>query len=174
MPSSAKALDGVAGDSLDDQSIQSTDTLDMKEVRKARNYHYRPKRRDEYAAERYLLSDKSQEMASIQARQREQVKVFEQIRDRQERIARIDEQVRQYDTNSRRRQHLMAVKASLGGVVDNWKQVQAQLQEKLKMCRDIHAKHRQEVNQYCSMEEVFDEELFGRRVERSIGQLKKE
>ena len=60
------ATDMMHGDLLDDQSVQSTETLDIKEVRKARQYHYRPKKRDEKdTAERYLLLGDVQETANI-------------------------------------------------------------------------------------------------------------
>lgn len=60
------ATDSMLGDFLDDQSVLSTDTLDIKEVQKARQYHYRPKRKDEKdTSERYLLLGDVQDTANI-------------------------------------------------------------------------------------------------------------
>ena len=79
-------------------------------------------------------ADEDRLLKSIQSKRDAKAKFVEQVRDRQERIMQINEQIRRYDLKVVKETEIDTVKRQVAVINDHWAQMKQELENRFKYC----------------------------------------
>lgn len=121
--------------------------------------------------------DEDSEAALIrkfQSEQQDKLWLSDKIRDRQQRLIRVEQKIREFDVDNLQQDQMDELNNIMGSVNTQWTTLKSSLEQKFNFCRQIHDQHNLEVENYAEFGDLFDQKKFKSRVERSISKLQSE
>eukprot|EP00347_Sterkiella_histriomuscorum_P013604 403364082 len=115
--------------------------------------------------------DEEKLIAHFLKKRDEKAKLAEGLRDKQQRMLELNEQIRKYDINQVRMDELDKLNGQMLDLNLQWGTLKTSLEEKLKFAEKMHKKHHEEVKDYQDFSENLDRDKFNRKVKNITFEL---
>ena len=98
----------------------------------------------------------------------------EGLRDKQQRMLELNDQIRKYDISNVRTEELESLQTQMLDLNLQWGTLKTSLEEKLKFAEKMHKKHHEEVSEYEKYADNLDRGKFNNKVKRITFELSSE
>lgn len=96
------------------------------------------------------------------------------MRDRQDRLMRLERKIREYNIYLLKNASVEEQKKLIEDLNLQWSNLGQSLEQKLIFCLNIHKGHKNSIDEYLNLKDFFDKSSFSKRVQNGINTLEKD
>ena len=116
--------------------------------------------------------DEEAYLAHFLNKHNQNAKQIEDIRDRQQKMADLNDLLRKYDLDNIKDDEMEKLREEMMKLNLNWGSLQTSIDEKMKFALGIHLKHTEEVRLYNEYADNLDKDKFAAKIKRAHFELK--